>query len=450
MKSIPLFWAAIVAGALLCADTVLAAPASVATGTPWVIEVDEPTLLADPALLHQAMVAAIQANDIAGMQVLLPFYEKLPHPDPILLAHTRAVDARAQGKPEAASRHYRDLLRRHPDAHGARLRLAESLIENREYAEARQQLALLPSSGLSEEARRRIARHQQLIDRHDSWSWEAGARLFYDANVNNAPSRRHVGNWTFDMPRDDHGIAWHAGAAKLWPLPEGRSLMLTADLHGKHYFHLHDYRDMSFRLAFGPGHANLRRSLHLAPFIEYRLVGGQAYSHTVGLRAQWDRYWTPSLQSLVALEAGRQKHHTRSYLDNRNHLASIALVYRPDAAQHAVFGVDAYREWGTRHPSDSGHLYSFRAAWAKVWPAGPGLGIQVNAGTRRYQGPTLLSGGHNRRDHILGACASLWHRRISHAGFTPRLTLSQQRTRSNDTLQGWRKRQLQVEVSRVF
>ena len=366
--------------------------AAPAADTTEAVEVDELALLAEPALLLHAMASAIRAGDISGMQVLLPVYEKLPRPDPLVLAYVRAVDARA-----------------------------------------REQLA-------------KSARGRQ----YGSWSLEAGARLFYDANVNNAPSRRHVGNWIFETPKGDHGIAWRAGAARLWPLAGGRSLVFAAGLDGKHYLRLHNYRDMTFRLALGPGHTNLKRSLHLTPFVEYRLVGSHAYSHTAGLRAQWDRWWTPSLQSLVAIEAGRQKHNARAYLDNRSHLASLTLVYRPDAAQHALIGVDAYREWGTRHPSDSSHFYNVRAAWARLWPAGPGLSIQFNAGTRRYQGPTLLSGGDSRRDHMLSASASVWHRSISHAGFTPRLTLSLQRTRSNDPLHGWHKRQLQVEVSRIF
>jgi len=429
-----------------------AAPAhlTATSSTAEPVEVDELGLLAQPALLHQAMAAAIHAGHAAGIRVLLPVYEKCQDADPAMLAYARAIDARLRKQPGLAAAYYNESLYHQPSAHGIRLQLAEILIEDQKNSEAARQLALLPAAMLPETLQHRVAGYQSLLARRSAWSLQTGIRILNEENINNAPRRRTAGNWTFDAPVHGRGLAWDADAAKLWTLSGGRFLSMDVSGWGKHYIGHKRYDDAMLRLAPGLGHADMAGQLRLFPFLAYRRFGQRIYSRNAGVRIQWDHHWAPRLKTMAAMEAGRQIHPRRRFLDHRNHLISVAAIYHTNAAQSLLLGLDTYREWDTPDVADRFHMHSLRVDWARQWPNGIGARLHFNTGLRTYRGPTLLTHDDRRRDHILGSALSVWHRKIDMAGFTPRLTLSHQRIRSNSALHDWRKHQIAVELQRAF
>lgn len=63
--------------------------------------------------------------------------------------------------------------------------------------------------------------------------------------------------------------------------------------------------DTTVRISAGAGYADQRTDTGLMPFHERRIYGNDAYSYTNGARFYWNRWHTPRLQSLTALEIGR-------------------------------------------------------------------------------------------------------------------------------------------------
>lgn len=66
------------------------------------------------------------------------------------------------------------------------------------------------------------------------------------------------------------------------------------------------------RISAGAGYADQRTDTGLMPFHERRIYGNDAYSYTNGARFYWNRWHTPRLQSLTALEIGRLKNMQRA------------------------------------------------------------------------------------------------------------------------------------------
>ncbi len=414
------------------------------------IEIDQATLLARPALLHRAMLSAIQSGYLAGILALLPVYEQLPDPDSAMLSYARAIRARSQNRPDAAAQYYDQLLARVPNAHGLRLQLADALIADYQHRAARQQLDLLHAENLPDTLGPRLADLRQRLHRRESWRLHAGVTLLNEHNLNSAPSQRRLGNWTFDAPIHDQGFGYHAGAEKNWFFPYRHFYALDISAYGRHYARHSRYNDFILRLSPGTGLKNARNTLRLGPYTEYRLFGGHAYSHTVGASAQWDYRWTSTWQTLAAWEYAHQRHSKHRHLDNRQHKASLSLVYTPGPGQYWLLGHELYTQTGARDPGNSFQHLGLRAAWGQAWASGIGTWINVGSSLRRYRGPTLFSEGIPKRDTQRSIALSIWHQRIRYANLTPRLSLSHHRMLSNDTLFGNRKTRVTIEASRQF
>lgn len=414
------------------------------------LELDEPAMLARPALLRRALIAAIRAGHAEGMLLLLPVYEKSTNPDTDLLDHARAVRARLHNRPDIAARHYRQLLARAPNAHDVRLQLAQALLDDDQFTAAAAQLDLLPPDVLTDEFAEHHASLRQALRAREAWQFDAGVRLLNEDNINHAPTVRRSGNWTFPTPLRGKGLGYYASARKKWSLPHRLYYGLDVYAYGRQYIQHTRYSEATVSLAPGLGVTRSGSTLSLSPFLTHRHVGGRPYSHSAGARVQRDDTWAPRWQTLVAWEYAHSRHRKHPHLDHASHLASLSLVYSPAPGQYGLIAHDFYAQTGTRDRGDRFRHVGLRLAWERQWASGPGVRLGAGAGVRHYQGPTLFSHGANRRDTQHSLALSLWHQRIRHGGMTPRVTLSHQRVRSNDILFTHAKTHVLIEASRHF
>ncbi|NYT76831.1 DUF560 domain-containing protein [Alcaligenaceae bacterium] len=415
-----------------------------------VLEVDEATLLANPDLLRRAMVSAMRSDNTAGIVVLLPVYEKSASPDPVLLEYARAIQARLQGRHNTAVQHYAQLLAQVPDAHGVRMQLAETLADNYQHRAATEQLDLLQNAELESALRERYARLHQRLQEREQWQFHAAVQLLTEDNINNAPTVRRAGNWTFDAPLQDRGLGYQVALDKKWLLPHGAFYALGITTEGRQYARHSRYSYFTTRFAPGIGVARQGKSLSLSPFIQYRWFGGHAYAHSVGAQVQWHEAWSSRWQTRATAEYGHQRHRERQHLDHASYLAGLSLAYQLGAGHYWQIGHEYYAKTGTRDSNDRFHQASLRAQWERRWPSGLGTAVIATTGTRLYDGPTLFSQGLRRRDTLHGISLSLWHQRINHSGLTPRLIWSHQRVRSNDILFALEKSRVFIEANKYF
>ncbi|QMT36312.1 surface lipoprotein assembly modifier [Neisseria wadsworthii] len=437
-----------------------------------VIPVDGQVLLNHPELLAQAMGSAVLAQNISGIRQLLPIYRQWPQHDKELAEFSRAMLAQANGHAADAVGIYRKLIAQKPDSPTIRFKLAQALFDNKENEAAANQFDRLQSENLSEETLSVIKNYREALRQRDNWQFYAGINISRENNINQAPAQRRKGymldepacleakqadpgdncfrGWTFDAPINATGIYHQAGAEKKWSLAKGFYIQAGIDSHGKIYPSYSRYNDLNLRLSAGIGHANQRNDIGITPFHERRFYGSHAYSYNNGIRLYWNRWQTPRLQSLAAFEYNRLNNTQRTHSDTNGKLLSGTLVFHRNASQHWLAGPDFYQERNPDDRSDNFNLHNLRVAWGQDWQKGFASRLQLVYGQRRYQTSSFFSEQQQRRDKETTASLSLWHRAVHFGGMTPKLTLSRQRTKSNDQLHEYAKNRVFIELGKTF
>ncbi|MDO1508776.1 MULTISPECIES: surface lipoprotein assembly modifier [unclassified Neisseria] len=437
-----------------------------------VLEVNAQMLLENPKLLSRAMYSAVMMQNVAGIKVLLPIYEQWPQHDKGLAKFGRALVAQSEGKAKEAVALYRELIAEQPDAAVIRMQLAQALFEDQQNEAAIDQFDRLQSENLPDVVRERIAQYREALRKRDAWQVYGGINIAREQNINQAPKQRRLGNylneqqcadarknypsddcfrgWTFDAPIDATVISYQAGAEKKWSLNSGFYTKAGVDIYGKSYPSYSRYNDITVRVTGGVGYADQRNDVGVSPFHERRIYGNDAYSYTNGARLHWNRWLTPRLQTLTAVELGRLKNIQRERSDITSQLVSGSLVFYSSARQYWLLGTDFYKERNGQDRSDNFNRYGVRAAWGQEWGGGLSSRVQVGGARRLYDTPTLLSDGARREDKEWNASVSLWHRAVHLGGITPRLTFSHNRTSSNDVFHEHSKNRAFVELTKAF
>lgn len=437
-----------------------------------VIQVDAATLAQDTELLQRAMFSAVVAYNIGGIEVVLPIYEQWPQHDRAMALYARALLKQAKGEAGEAVRLYREFIAETPDAPAVRLQLAKALYEDKQNEAAADQFNRLQSENLPDDVKQQVEAYRQALRERDSWQWNASFNLTREQNINQAPRRQRLGEqlseaqcevarriqpdddcfrgWTFNAPIDAVAAHYQLGGDKKWSLPQAWYATAGAGVHGKVYRGHSQYNDATTRISAGVGRADQRSDWGATPFHERRFYGNDAYSYTNGLRLHYNRWHTPNLQSLSALEFGRLKNQARSRANSQSRLLSTSLLYYPNARQYWLLGGDLYLERNQDDRSENFNRYGVRAAWGQEWKGGLSTRVQLNGAHRRYATPSFFSNQAKRRDNELGTTLSVWHRAVHFQGITPRLTLSHQLNRSNDAFYEYGKSRAFVELSKTF
>ena len=421
------------------------------TSSEKVVNVDAKTLLDNPQLLSRAMYSAVVSRNIAGIKVVLPIYEQWPGHDKNMALYAHGLVAQDEGKMKEAIGYYRQFIAENPDAPVVRWQLATALFEDKQNEAAADQFDKLKTeANLPEPLVKGIESYRKALRERDSWKFNAGLSVTREQNINQAPSRRTYGNWTFPDPIDATAINYQLGAEKKWSLPKGWYVTAGADNYGKIYPEQTKYNDVTTRFSVGAGYADQRNDIGLTPFHERRFYGNDPYTYSSGARLHINRWWQPKLQTLSAVEMGRLKNTRRAKSDNNNRLLSNSVVYYRNARQYWVGGFDIYQERNKEDKSDSFDRYSLRTAWGQEWGKGLSTMLRLSAAQRRYQTPSLLSGQENRRDKEADISLAVWHRAFHFKGITPRLTVAHHKTWSNDKYNEYGKTRMFVEFSKTF
>ena len=426
-------------------------PPAAETSSEKVVNANAETLLANPELLARAMYSAVVARNIAGIKVVLPIYEQWSQHDKNMVLYARGLVAQTEGNIKEAIGHYRKFIAETPNAPVVRWQLATALFEDKQNEAAADQFNKLKTEkDLPEVLIKGIEAYRKALRERDSWKFNAGLSITREQNINQAPSRRTYGNWTFPEPINATAINYQLGAEKKWSLPKGWYATAGADTYGKIYPQHTNFNDVTARFSAGMGYADQRSDAGLTPFHERRFYGNNPYTYTSGARLHFNHWWQPKLQTLSALEMGRLKNSRRARSDNTSHLLSNSVVYYKNARQYWVGGFDIYQERNKEDKTDSFDRYSIRTAWGQEWDKGLSTTLRLSAAQRHYQTPSFFSNQEKRHDKEMDASLSIWHRAIHFKGITPRLTVAHHKTWSNDKFYEYGKTRMFVEFSKTF
>lgn len=437
-----------------------------------VLHADERMLLAHPDLLARAMYSAVVAQNIAGIKAVLPIYEKWPQHDKAMAQYARGLMAQGEGRAGEAVGVYREFIAGNPNAPMVRLQLAKALFEDKQNEAAADQFDRLQSEEMPEAVKKEIDAYRKALRERDSWQFNASLNMTREQNINQAPRQRRLGEyltaeaceeakskdpgddcfrgWTFNAPINAAAVNYQIGAEKKWSLRQGYYVTAGADVYGKIYPNHTAYNDLIGRVSAGIGYADQRTDVGVTPFHERRFYGNDPYTYTNGVRAHFNRWHTPKIQTLSALEIGRLKNNRREYADNQSLLNSHSLVYYANARQYWLLGADWYRERNKDDRAESFERFGVRGAWGQEWKGGLSTRVQLSTARRNYQEASFFSNGRKRQDKELGATLSFWHRAVHFKGVTPRLTISHHQTLSNDKFHEYGKSRMFVELGKTF
>lgn len=437
-----------------------------------VLEVDNQTLLANPALLERAMSSAIVAQNTAAIQNLLPLYQQLPKHDPNLIKYGQAILKQSDGHAGEAVKLYQELITERPDATPLQFQLAQALFEDKQNKAANKQFSHLAQQSLPENIQHLVSHYQAELENRDAWQFYANLGVTHDKNINQAPEKNRLGyylddiacqaaryedpsdscfrGWSFENPINSWSINYQVGAEKKWSLDNGFYTELGINSFGKHYPAHTRYNDMTARASVGIGHANQRNDLGISPFHERRFYGKHAYTYTNGARLHWNRWHTPRIQTLTAFEYGNRQNIQQQYNDINSYLYSGSLLFLNNPRQYWLVGADLYQERNKNDRSDNFNRHSIRLTWGQEWPLGFASRAQISYAKRLYQTPSFFSQDERRRDHETDASLSLWHNALSFKGLTPKLTVMRSNVSSNDLFYDHSKNKMFIEINKNF
>lgn len=402
--------------------------AEVAQSSAAPVHLTSQELLAQPALLTQALDSAISLQDEAALQLLLPLYAQLAEQDRVLYRYGQAMLARLQGDYAQAVDLYRAILAERPELAPVRLQLALALMADKQLAAADAQLGKLSGEDLPLEVRQAVEALQAGIAKQQQWQFSFYAHGLMERNINGSPAQRQVGAWTFAEPEKAYGVAYGLSAEKQWAVDNHWHLAFAASVNGKSFWQKHEYDDVLLRSSVGILWKDGKQEWGFLPFHERRFYGSDSYSYSNGLRLkgawQLGKHW----KWFGNYEIADNRFFSRQHLEGLSQRLGNTLLYRPDGQQYFTFGIDVGRE-DAKDKSSAYDYYGLRLGWGREWSQGISSSVQVHGLKKDYAEKDFVQ--IKRQDERYGANVSVWKRDWHWQGFTPRLTYQWKRQSSN-------------------
>ncbi|MXN89456.1 surface lipoprotein assembly modifier [Pasteurella canis] len=429
-------------------------------------------LLQRPDLLLRALIPVLRNNDMRGVEILLPIYEKLPEKDPFLLKWANAILAKKQGKLTKSIRLYRELIAEQPRLQPARLQLAIALMHNHEYETAKEQFNRLRAENLPPQLIQIIDRYIHSIHEQDSWRFYSGANYLRENNVNNAPPKgTKVGGFTpSNEPESAEGISYFFGINKTWSIKNGFFAEFNTDLNGKYYWNNHKYDELSLRVGLGGGYRNAKTEIKLIPYMEqFWYVGGEnaeqhaktlhRYSKTGGASLDLGYWLSQNWKISTEFEYGEQRYLSPERKKSNGNLYSLSntVMYFPNSQQYWFVGADFYRK-NAHWKANAFDRRGVRLGWGQEWPKGISTRLQLNYAKRSYHMPSAPKNAIfapsffkiAQKNKEYGLNFTVWHRSIHWRGITPKITWSYQKTDSNNPFSSYDRNRVYLSVSKSF
>lgn len=416
------------------------------------LEVDEATLLANPALLAHAMLSTLAYDNADGVAVLLPIYQKQDQQylDNEMLDWAKAVLAIRQGDVTQGIAQYQHLIQTYPNNQLFRVRLGQAYFANRAYLQARQIFASLPK-----DLQDPLAPYMAYMDAQEKWEFSVGGQWIDDDNINNAPTDTDLGGgWTANSPISAQGVFVSLGAKRKVLLDDGAFFLPQISVQGKRYHNAKQYNELNTRLTLGIGKENAQGGVVISPFVERQAYAGGAdnthlehFSQAMGVGMAGHKKLGKQSQFAINGELAQTLYQTRPHLDGYSLSLSPAITLYPKPNLALNLGTD-HQYVSTQDKDDSYRRAGLRVSAMGQW-RDVGASVALSAAKRTYFAPMpIFNQTQQNREHH--ANVSLWHNRLAYGKLMPRLVWQYQKTDSNIALYSYKKSRVFVEVGTSF
>lgn len=425
----------------------------------WSAEELESALRSDEEQTKQLLNQAIFQRRWDVVERLYPIYRDFEQKDEFLAKYAEAGLARHQGELSKAIRLYREMIAERADLTPVRLDLAISLYEDKQRVAARDQFDKVLSDAPPEQIEQVVYQYIDALNQQNTWSFSGGLNYLKEDNINNVSKERRIENTGFIkgdqmMPRSGKGLSYYVSVSRDFNLHNNHNLYLENSLYGKSYWDNHDYDDITNRLTFGYVYQDRKNKVGVLPFYEKRWYGNKQYKDNVGLRLEYNRWLTPNLQTINAVEYAKQKYKDNKRLDGHTNLYSTTLFWLRNPQQFFYTGLDHYTE-RTGIKQYSSDLTSVRVGWGQEWGAGISTRLALSMGERKYKDKAVLGGliplNKVRKDKEYNVSVTVWKRDWHFLGITPKINYNWRKVSSSiPTMYSYNKDRFMLIFEKTF
>lgn len=420
------------------------------------IELSPKALEQHPKIVYQGLVQSLIKQDIKGVEVFLPIYQRRTGADPDFGRWAKALRARIDGQYPEAIKQYRWLIARYPDNQAIRLQLAMTLFDYQDNEAAERQFHRLRSGQLTSVLERLIDGYLQRIRERDFWSLSASLSYVNETNVNNAPPEGTIfKGWKPALPESARGFSYGLSAEKTWSHTQGLFSAYRFAGDGRWFWNNHKYDELSIRNSLGFGYRDNQVRVLVLPFFEHYWYGGgtkgkgglQYYAMQHGLQGELRWQLGAHWQMFTTAEYGVNRYQKRQYLTGDEYRLTGGLVYFPSPKQYWLAGLN-YLQQNTRDRESSFDRQGVRVGWGYEWPGGISSRVQLSYGNRLYRGKDFF--GIRQKNDEYSSMVTLWHRGLYFWGVTPKISWLYQQVDSNHPFYDLSKHRVFLHLSKDF
>lgn len=409
--------------------------------------------------LEQALNQAVLDKDEKAIAVLLPQYQKINNPDPILVSYATAVMHEKRLQLKSAIAIYRKILADNPELTPIRFELAKVLFDDKQNVAAKTQFEKVKSANPPDFVLELSDMFLAALRKRGQTSVDFGVNYLDDDNVNNATYDKNIANTPFVksdsmLPQSAQGVSYILNAQKDINIKGNHYVQLDNELFGKYYWNNQDYNDIINRTSLGYAYQDDKTRVALLPFYEFRSYANQSYKDAVGVRGEYARWLTPNHQLSLAAEYAKNTYEDYPTLDGDSHLLSLTHIWLVNPKRFVYFGADTSQD----NAQERHHAYHYKALRLGVgqeWGRGISSRLGLTVGKRDYQDKAVIGNiiplDIVRQDDEYTLSLSLWKRDWHFWGITPKLTYQYKEVDSNiPSMYSTQKNQLYVSFEKSF
>jgi len=362
--------------------------------------------------------------------------------------------ATAESKYDEAISRFRRALVYAPSSTRIRLELARSFYLEKDYENAFRQFQFARAGNPPPAVVAVIERYLAAIRLQKNWSYNFGIALAPDTNINNATSAREAQLFGLPFRLDDSarqksgvGIAVDGGVEVAPAIGQSSRLRLGAAFQRK------DYRgrgldDTVVAFHAGPRVVTGKWDLSLLGTFFRRWYGGHQLDEGVGIRGEVT--WYPDPRAAIDLGTSVQR------INYRQLQAQSGLIYavwggvvRALSAASSISARAGLSRQKARVAEFSNWAATVGFGYYRDLPGGFSAELEPSIGFARYDKADPFFGS-RRKDSIAELRISLLNRRLVFSNFTPRLTYTFARRRSNLEIYSFTQNRLEVGLTTAF
>lgn len=415
--------------------------------------------------LEKEFAYRLAMGNKSNLNKFIELYRQVEERDESLIEWAEAM-LLAEKDLDKSIRAYRVLAAKFAENDFIRFQLASALFYNQEFDAAQEQFQKLRAS--STVSKTDIALFDQYLEQianKSKWNFSFGAQYLNDKNITDSADvgttvvLPNGGTLTQENPKETgRGINYNLGANKQWSFSNGRYVQLDSEINHKYYWDNKKFNELTAYVSTGVGYADARLTLQATPYAMQRWYAGgfnsennklKAYTQTTGVSLLGSYWVKPNVKYTASYSGSYDRYRDDSLAKRYNGLSQTVsnnAMWLTSPKQYWGLGVDLTK----RNAKDKINSYTranARVFWGQEWPKGFATRTSVSVAKRNYREANFLG---KQKNTEYKTSVSVWNKAVHFKGFTPRLTFSYEKTKSNIPLYSFDKKQAFIEVDKTF